>query len=39
MKWLMSEKSGRDIGLDAAREAYLEAGAPAPEANLSDGLS
>ena len=38
MKWLMSEKAGRDIGLDAAREAYLEAGAPAPEANPSDAL-
>lgn len=30
-KWLMSERAGRDIGLVAALESYLEAGAPAPE--------
>ncbi len=38
MKWLKSEKAGRDIGLEAAIKAYLEAGAPAPEANPRDGL-
>ena len=30
-KWLRSERAGRDIGLAAALDAYLEAGAPAPE--------
>jgi tRNA A-37 threonylcarbamoyl transferase component Bud32 len=32
MKWLMSEAEGRDVGLERAIEAYLAAGAPAPEA-------
>jgi Domain of unknown function (DUF4032)/Lipopolysaccharide kinase (Kdo/WaaP) family len=40
-KWLLSERAGRDIGLAAAIDAYLELGAPAPEiggvANLLDG--
>jgi len=31
-KWLLSERAGRDVGLDRAIEAYLEVGAPAPEA-------
>jgi hypothetical protein len=31
-KWLLSELAGRDVGLEAAIEAYLEVGAPAPEA-------
>jgi hypothetical protein len=31
-KWLLSERAGRDIGLDAAIVSYLESGAPAPEA-------
>jgi hypothetical protein len=31
-KWLLSERAGRDIGLEAAIVSYLEIGAPAPEA-------
>jgi tRNA A-37 threonylcarbamoyl transferase component Bud32 len=31
-KWLRSERAGRDIGLMAAIDNYLAAGAPAPEA-------
>jgi tRNA A-37 threonylcarbamoyl transferase component Bud32 len=30
-KWILSELAGRDVGLDAAMEAYLRLGAPAPE--------
>ena len=30
-KWLLSERAGRDVGLHAAIDAYLAAGAPAPE--------
>jgi hypothetical protein len=30
-KWIMSERVGRDVGLDAAITAYLDLGAPAPE--------
>lgn len=30
-KWLLSEATGRDVGLERAVEAYLEVGAPAPE--------
>lgn len=30
-KWLLSERAGRDVGLEAAIEAYLAAGAPSPE--------
>ncbi len=30
-KWLASERAGRDVGLAAALESYLEAGALAPE--------
>ena len=30
-KWLLSEREGRDVGLDQAIAAYLEVGAPAPE--------
>ena len=30
-KWLLSEQAGRDVGLESAIQAYLEAGAPAPE--------
>lgn len=30
-KWLLSEKAGRDVGLEAAINAYLAEGAPAPE--------
>jgi len=31
-KWLLSEAAGHDVGLEAAMAAYLELGAPAPEA-------
>ena len=31
-KWLLSEAAGHDVGLDAAMAAYLDLGAPAPEA-------
>ncbi len=31
-KWLLSEAAGRDVGLEAAISAYLDHGAPAPEA-------
>lgn len=31
-KWLLSERAGRDVGLDRAIAAYLAVGAPAPEA-------
>ena len=30
-KWLLSEATGRDVGLEAALDAYLALGAPAPE--------
>jgi hypothetical protein len=30
-KWLLSERTGRDVGLKAAIDAYLAEGAPAPE--------
>jgi Domain of unknown function (DUF4032)/Lipopolysaccharide kinase (Kdo/WaaP) family len=30
-KWILSESAGRDVGLDAAIEAYIAFGAPAPE--------
>lgn len=33
-KWLLSERAGRDVGLDRATAAYLAEGAPAPEAPL-----
>ena len=31
-KWLLSERAGRDVGLEAAIAAYVAGGAPAPEA-------
>ena len=31
-KWLLSEKAGRDVGLEKAVASYLAIGAPAPEA-------
>jgi tRNA A-37 threonylcarbamoyl transferase component Bud32 len=31
-KWLLSERSRRDVGLGVAFQSYVEAGAPAPEA-------
>jgi len=30
-KWILSESAGSDVGLDAAIEAYIAFGAPAPE--------
>ncbi len=30
-KWLLSERAGGDVGLDAAIESYVAEGAPAPE--------
>jgi tRNA A-37 threonylcarbamoyl transferase component Bud32 len=30
-KWLLSEATGRDVGLETALDAYLALGAPAPE--------
>ncbi len=30
-KWLLSERDRRDVGLESALDAYLAAGAPAPE--------
>jgi hypothetical protein len=30
-KWILSEQTGADVGLDAAIESYLEQGAPSPE--------
>ncbi|HUG30809.1 MAG TPA: DUF4032 domain-containing protein [Candidatus Limnocylindria bacterium] len=33
-KWLLSEREGRDVGLDRATAAYLAEGAPAPETPL-----
>jgi hypothetical protein len=33
-KWLLSERAGRDVGLEAAIASYLAAGAPAPEAPI-----
>ena len=35
-KWLLSEAAGRDVGLEAALEAYLALGAPAPEDTVPD---
>ena len=35
-KWLLSERAGRDVGLEAALAAYLELGAPAPEDGRGD---
>jgi hypothetical protein len=34
-KWLLSEAAGHDVGLEAAMAAYLDLGAPAPEAGTS----
>lgn len=35
-KWLLSEMTGTDVGLETARAAYLELGAPAPEDATGD---
>jgi hypothetical protein len=34
-KWLLSERAGHDVGLDAAIAAYVAEGAPAPEADAT----
>ena len=34
-KWLLSEAAGHDVGLESAMAAYLDLGAPAPEAGAS----
>ena len=36
-KWLLSEAAGQDVGLEAALEAYLSLGAPAPEQPSAEG--
>ena len=36
-KWLLSEAAGQDVGLEAALEAYLSFGAPAPEGPTAEG--
>ena len=33
-KWILSELAGHDVGLEAATEAYLGLGAPAPESDV-----
>jgi hypothetical protein len=33
-KWLLSERAGSDVGLDAAIHSYLAEGAPAPEVGV-----
>ena len=30
-KWLLSERAGHDVGMQAALDSYLASGAPAPE--------
>jgi hypothetical protein len=34
-KWLLSERAGHDVGLEAAIAVYLEEGAPAPEVDVT----
>ena len=34
--WLLSEVTGKDVGLETARAAYLALGAPAPEDTTVD---
>jgi uncharacterized protein DUF4032 len=36
-KWLLSERAGRDVGLEAAFASYVDSGAPAPEAVELEG--
>ncbi len=38
-KWLLSERAGRDVGLDTAIESYVAEGAPAPEQPVASGDS
>jgi hypothetical protein len=35
-KWLLSERAGRDVGMQAAMDSYLASGAPAPETPVAD---
>ncbi len=35
-KWILSEVVGSDVGLEAATDAYLSLGAPAPEDGVAD---
>jgi tRNA A-37 threonylcarbamoyl transferase component Bud32 len=37
-KWLRSEQHGRDVGLDAAIESYVDEGAPAPELPVTGSI-
>ena len=34
-KWILSELAGKDVGLSAAKDAYLGLGAPAPESDVA----
>jgi hypothetical protein len=36
-KWLLSERAGRDVGLESAIESYVAEGAPAPEHSAASG--
>ena len=36
-KWILSELAGADVGLEAATDAYLGLGAPAPEDDVASG--
>jgi hypothetical protein len=38
-KWLLSERAGRDVGMQAALESYIASGAPAPEVAGSDAAA
>ncbi len=38
-KWLLSERAGRDVGLDSAIASYVAEGAPAPELPAAAGDS
>lgn len=38
-KWLLSERAGRDVGLEAAIQSYLALGAPGPESAPNAGLA
>ena len=38
-KWLLSERAGRDVGMQAALDSYLASGAPAPEVAGSEATA
>jgi hypothetical protein len=38
-KWLLSERAGKDVGLEAAMDSYLAMGAPAPEGTGEKGVT